>query len=216
MSINLTGKAVKTLRLPTVDYNSSPIKVINAQAGDIDSRIFLIELYDDAGDIDLSIYDYVKLNATLPDGSKQVTSGEIVGVAETGKWQACVCATTSMLTQAGKVSCDITLYSVRDRVVTRSLTSRTFYLFVTQSQTSNSAEEGTPTLYSIEVVDTDGNIHTVTTLTFVEEGAENSSDSSDYQGIAIENSDGSIQQVATLTFTDEETNAEGEHKEGVL
>ena len=47
MSFSLIGKAVKVLKLPTVDYLNSPTKLIPVQQGDIQSRYFNIILYDD-------------------------------------------------------------------------------------------------------------------------------------------------------------------------
>ena len=47
MSFNLVGKAVKKLRLPTVDYLNAPTQVIPVQQGDTNSRFFEITIYDD-------------------------------------------------------------------------------------------------------------------------------------------------------------------------
>lgn len=65
MSFSLIGKAVKVLKLPTVDYLNSPTKLIPVQQGDIQSRYFNIILYDDRGNIDLSIYSKAQLFGTV-------------------------------------------------------------------------------------------------------------------------------------------------------
>ena len=70
MTFNLMGKAVKILKLPTVNYENTPVTIIPAQQGDANSRFVNISLYDDRGDISLGAYTKVVLNATLPDGSR--------------------------------------------------------------------------------------------------------------------------------------------------
>ena len=67
MSVDLTGKAVRCLRLPTVDYNVAPVSVVSAQIGDAKSRILLVTLYDDRGEIDLSNYTSANVYAVLQD-----------------------------------------------------------------------------------------------------------------------------------------------------
>lgn len=59
MAFNLLGKAVKNLRLPTVDYLNAPTQVIPVQQGDTNSRFFEITLYDDRGTIPLSCCKFI-------------------------------------------------------------------------------------------------------------------------------------------------------------
>lgn len=138
MAFDLVGKAVKKLRLPTVNYDNSPIKIIPAQCGDINSRFFSVEMYDDRGDIDLSKYTTVMLNATLPDGTLQIQTGEI---DQTTKTVTCKIA-GSMISQSGKITCDIALQGVDSNGDGIRLTSQTFYIFAANSQSDDSAIEG--------------------------------------------------------------------------
>ena len=77
MAFELVGRAVKKLRLPTVNYDNAPIKVIPAQKGDVNSRYFFVELYDDRGTIDLSIYTSANLGVTMPSEEAVIYSSEI-------------------------------------------------------------------------------------------------------------------------------------------
>ena len=138
MAFDLVGKAVKNLRLPTVDYNNSPIKIIPAQEGDINSRFFSVTLFDDRGDIPLTPYTKATLNATLPDGELQMAEGEI----DKEKNIAICKIAGSMLSQLGKVSCDILLTGKDKTNTDTSLTSQTFYLFVAKSQAGDDAIAG--------------------------------------------------------------------------
>ena len=138
MAFDLVGKAVKNLRLPTVDYNNSPIKIIPAQEGDINSRFFSVTLFDDRGDIPLTPYTKATLNATLPDGELQMAEGEI----DKEKNIAICKIAGSMLSQLGKVSCDILLTGKDSANTDTSLTSQTFYLFVAKSQAGDDAIAG--------------------------------------------------------------------------
>ena len=138
MAFDLVGKAVKNLRLPTVDYNNSPIKIIPAQEGDINSRFFSVTLFDDRGDIPLTPYTKATLNATLPDGELQMAEGEI----DKEKNIAICKIAGSMLSQLGKVSCDILLIGKDSTNTDTSLTSQTFYLFVAKSQAGDDAIAG--------------------------------------------------------------------------
>ena len=105
MSFSLIGKAVKVLKLPTVDYLNSPTKLIPVQQGDIQSRYFNIILYDDRGNIDLSIYSKAQLFGTVPSGLILTTKCEI---AEDKK--SVICQFGGGLTaQAGRIPCDIVL-----------------------------------------------------------------------------------------------------------
>lgn len=161
MAFDLVGKAVKNLRLPTVDYNNSPLKIIPAQEGDINSRYFSVTLYDDRGDISLANYAKVTLNATLPDGELQMSEGEIDKVNNLA-----VCKIAgSMLSQLGKVSCDILLTGNDTSGTATSLTSQTFYVFVAKSQAGDDAIEGSDDYTLLvqllnEVSELEGNIET--------------------------------------------------------
>ncbi|MGN0819833.1 MAG: leucine-rich repeat protein [Christensenellaceae bacterium] len=139
MSFKLLGKAVRRLRLPTVNYENSTIQVIPAQSGDMNSRCIEIELYDDRGDINLSAYTRVMLNATLPDETKQV----IEGVIDTEKNIAICNIKSSIIRQYGKVVCDISFYGKEENNEDIWLTSQTFYIFVAPSQVDNEAIDGT-------------------------------------------------------------------------
>ncbi len=138
MAFDLVGKAVKNLRLPTVNYDNSPIKIIPAQEGDTNSRYFSVTLYDDRGDIDVSAYSKVVLNATMPDESLQNIEGEI---NTTDNVAVCKIA-GSMLSQMGRVACDILLTGTDANKSIVSLTSQTFYVFVAKSQAGDEAIEG--------------------------------------------------------------------------
>ena len=131
------GKAVKILKLPTVNYENTPVTIIPAQQGDANSRFVNISLYDDRGDISLGAYTKVVLNATLPDGSLEFTDGEIDVEKNLG-----ICKIAgSMLQQTGKICCDITFMNDDSENVS-SLTSQTFYIFVSKSQGSDESIEG--------------------------------------------------------------------------
>ena len=138
MAFDLVGKAVKKLRLPTVNYDNTPIKIIPAQQGDVNSRYFIVELYDDRGDIDLSPYNKVMLNATLPDESLQIAEGEINKEDNT----LLIKIAGTMIVNSGKVVCDISLQGTDGNSETIYLTSQTFYIFVALSQAGDEAIEG--------------------------------------------------------------------------
>lgn len=138
MAFDLVGKAVKNLRLPTVNYNNSPIKIIPAQEGDINSRFFSVTLFDDRGNIPLTPYTKATLNATLPNGEVQIAEGEI----DKEKNIAICKIAGSMLSQLGKVSCDVLLTGKDSTNTDTSLTSQTFYLFVAKSQAGDNAIAG--------------------------------------------------------------------------
>lgn len=140
MVFDLIGKAVKNLRLPTVDYNNSPIKIIHAQEGDVNSRFFSITLFDDRGDISLEPYSAARLNATMPDGELYITTSE-TEIDKDNNVIVCKIA-GNMLSQPGKVSCDISLSITDGDDTVASLTSQTFYLFVSKSQSEESAIDG--------------------------------------------------------------------------
>lgn len=143
MAFDLTGKAVKHLRLPTVEYRGTVVKLVPAQTGDINSRFFRVTLYDDRGDIPLDSYSSVVLFVTLPDGTKQKCNGEFDAAHE----YAICKLESSMLAQVGKVSCDIRLYGNDKNNIGTSLTSQTFYVLVSQSQSAGDSEDGSGELF---------------------------------------------------------------------
>lgn len=138
MAFDLTGKALKELRLPTTDYGNTSIRVIPAQVGDSNSRFLKVSLFDDRGTISLANYTRVTLNATLPDGTPQNTLGEI---DPSGKFAICKIA-GSMLSQAGKVACDVRFIMINGEDEPTSLSSPTFYILNSESQTSDDVAEG--------------------------------------------------------------------------
>lgn len=138
MAFDLTSKAVKILRLPTVEYSSSVVKLVPAQSGDVNSRYFRVVLYDDRGNISLLRYSKVTLFATLPDGTKQQCDGELDAQRESA-----LCRLEgSMLAQPGKVACDICLFGNDANGIGTTLTSQTFYVLVSDSQTDANATNG--------------------------------------------------------------------------
>lgn len=175
MVFDLIGKAVKNLRLPTVTYDNQPIRVIPAQMGDVNSRYISITLYDDRGDIDLSVYKSAIFNATLPSGT--VVVGRDCSIDT--KNNCIVCKINgNMLQEAGRISCDISVIgddgtvqgngnvevvnettedganneggtetdgdgsvSTEDSGI-MVLTSQTFYILATKSQSNDESIEG--------------------------------------------------------------------------
>lgn len=132
MAYQLKGKAVRELRLPTVNYDNTPIKTISAQQGDANARFFSLRLFDDRGDIDLAPYSGVILYTTFSDGSIQTTAGEI------DKRENVVHVTldSSLLTEPGKVLCNVSLTG-EDAGKQIQLTSQPFYMYVTKSISSS-------------------------------------------------------------------------------
>lgn len=137
MAFDLVGKAVKKIKLPTVNYDSAPIKIIPAQSGDINSRFLIIELYDDRGTVDLTPYTKATFNATMPDETLQIALANIK--KDTGE---IICKVAgSMLKETGKVACDVMLQGTDANDEQICLTSQTFYIFVANSQTGDEAIE---------------------------------------------------------------------------
>ena len=137
MAFDLVGKAVKKLRLPTVDYQGSQPCVIPAQQGDKNSRYLEITLYDDNGDIDINTFRRwsCKLNAKLPDGTIEYSDAEI-----NLEKKCIICElSASMLRFIGAVECDIKLTKNGG---TDSISSKKFYIDVHESQFSNDAIRG--------------------------------------------------------------------------
>jgi len=128
MAIDLKGKVLRRLRLPTTDYNSTPVQITPAQQGDLNSRYFQIEMYDDRGNIDLSIYDTVVLSATTLGDDVIISEGQITD----GK--VIVYLSGGMLEEKGRLSCDISLAGVNDDGEKVLLTSQTFFVQIARSQ----------------------------------------------------------------------------------
>ena len=132
MAYQLKGKAVRELRLPTVNYDNTPMKTISAQQGDANARFFSLRLFDDRGNIDLTPYNGVILYTTFSDGSIQTTAGEI------DKRENVVHVTldSSLLTEPGKVLCNVSLTG-EEAGKQIQLTSQPFYMYVTKSISSS-------------------------------------------------------------------------------
>ena len=128
MDVSLQHKATRNLRLPTTNYNGTPIQITPAQQGDLNTRSFKIQLYDDYGNIGLSQYTTVLLSATRADDELFVAEGEILD-----GFIHCT-LTAPMLAETGKVSCDITLTGKGAEGKDLILTSQTFYVYVARSQ----------------------------------------------------------------------------------
>lgn len=125
MAFDLAGKAIKNLRMSAVNYSNSHIEVVPQES----NEFIGITLFDDRGDICLSPYSSVILCATLPDGNLYTEEGEILK-----KENVAICQITGgILSQIGRVSCDVRLSGKDCTGAAISLTSQTFYLLVTNS-----------------------------------------------------------------------------------
>ena len=123
MGDDMKGKAVRSLRLPTVNYTGTLMQTVQAQEGDSNSRFLCVTLFDDTGTVDLSGYEFAVLNATQPSGTIRFSDGEI-------KDGAVYCELTyPMLSETGRLECDIVLASKHGR-----LTTQRFYIHVLHSQ----------------------------------------------------------------------------------
>lgn len=131
MAIDLTGKAVTTLKLPTTSYTGVPIETVYAQEGDMHSRIFRVQLYDERGAIDLSFYDTVKLSATNKNGDILVEEGEI-----DGRFGVCELS-NDMLAFDGRLSCNVLFIKKVENGDDVVLTSRPFYVIVSKTHGGN-------------------------------------------------------------------------------
>lgn len=110
MAYELKGKAVQRVELAVTNcgYNS-PIKVIMAKQNDKNSRFIHAIIHDSNGVVDCSACT-IQLNARLPDGTHMVSYGEIVDN------QPYVLIASDILSQVGRVACDITLTGACDDV----------------------------------------------------------------------------------------------------
>ena len=129
MQFDLLGKAVRRFRLPAVDYVNAPVIIVPVQEGDVNSRYFEITLYDDHGDMDLSIYTKVMLSGTTPSGiTLTSTKCEISEDRKT----VIVQFGGGFTARAGRVACNITFTNADNSVL---LTSQTFHVIVSESAT---------------------------------------------------------------------------------
>lgn len=159
MQFDLLGKAVRRFRLPAVDYVNAPVIIIPVQEGDVKSRYFEITLYDDHGDMDLSIYSKAMLNGTTPSGVV-LTSSECEFSED--KKTVIVQFSGGFTARAGRVACDILFTNVDNTV---ALTSQRFYVIVSESQSGKiitENEENYNELLSLlkEVGDLENNLTT--------------------------------------------------------
>lgn len=148
MSINLSGRALKRLRLPVVNYYSSAYQVMSAQAGDVNTRYLDVVLYDDRGDIDLGAYSKVYLQVQAYDGiSPQMSEGWI----DTERNRAVCRLTSSMLQYTGsKMPCNIWLVGTDADDEPMSLTSQTFYVMVYEGHGGADAEPSEDELTALQ------------------------------------------------------------------
>lgn len=148
MSINLSGRALKRLRLPVVNYYSSAYQVMSAQAGDVNTRYLDVVLYDDRGDIDLGAYSKVYLQVQAYDGiSPQMSEGWI----DTERNRAVCRLTSSMLQYTGaKMPCNIWLVGTDADDEPMSLTSQTFYVMVYEGHGGTDAEPSEDELTALQ------------------------------------------------------------------
>lgn len=128
MQFDLLGKAVRRFRLPAVDYANAPVIVVPVQEGDVNTRYFEITLYDDKGDMDLSIYTEAMLSGSTPSGI--VLTSTKCEISEDGK-TVIVQFGGGFTAQSGRVSCDILFTNIDENL---ALTSQTFYVIVSESQ----------------------------------------------------------------------------------
>lgn len=159
MQFDLLGKAVRRFRLPAVDYVNAPVIIIPVQEGDVNSRYFEITLYDDHGDMDLSIYSKATLSGTTPSGI--VLTSSKCEFSEDKK-TVIVQFSGGFTARAGRVACDI-LFTNADNTV--ALTSQRFYVIVSESQSGKvitENEENYNELLSLlkEVGDLENNLST--------------------------------------------------------
>lgn len=127
MQFDLLGKAVRRFRLPAVDYVNAPVIIVPVQEGDVNSRYFEITLYDDNGDMDLSIYSKAMLSGSTPSG---ITLTSTKCEFSENKKSVIVQFGGGFTARAGRVACDI-LFTNADNTV--ALTSQRFYVIVSAS-----------------------------------------------------------------------------------
>gem|GEM_PF-5774321 len=130
MPINLAGKVIRTLRLPTTDYSGSPVPVVSAEQGDINTRYLKVVMYDDGGNVDMSKYDAVLLKVEPPDGENMASEGQIIDGA------AYCTLLPEMLVDRGKLRCNVVLGNSQGNV----LTSKVFYVYVSKTNLETGGE----------------------------------------------------------------------------
>ena len=160
MQFDIVGKAVRVLKLPTVNYDNHTIKVVPAQVGDVNSRFFEVHLYDDRGEIPFSQYNELYLGVTLPDDSVEYSVGEIDGDIGYVK------LLSSMLQETGRLKCSVMLRGQDDNKEEVWLTSQTFYVTVLSSSVFDESQAGNDDDYNLllglikDVEDLEENIET--------------------------------------------------------
>ena len=143
MQFDIVGKAVRVLKLPTVNYDNHTIKVVPAQVGDVNSRFFEVHLYDDRGEIPFSQYNELYLGVTLPDDNVEYSVGEIDGDIGYVK------LLSSMLQEAGRLKCSVMLRGQDDNNEEVWLTSQTFYVTVLSSSVFDESQAGNDDDYNL-------------------------------------------------------------------
>lgn len=128
MQFDLLGKAVRRFRLPAADYIGAPVIIIPVQEGDVNSRYFEITMYDDRGDMDLSIYNKAILSGSTPSGV--VLTSTKCEISDDKK-SVIVQFGGGFTARTGRVACDI-MFTNSDATV--CLTTQTFYVIVSESQ----------------------------------------------------------------------------------
>lgn len=135
MAFDLNGKAKRYLRIPTVDYSKSVSVTVSAQTGDVNARYFIVELFDDAGSIDLSCYSRVVLTTKFTDKDPECTFGEV------NLEDSVVICKMPSIADEGKVACEISLIGEDSNGETIYLTSKSFGVEVVQSNYSDDVIE---------------------------------------------------------------------------
>jgi len=124
MISEFNGKAVKILRLPTVDYGVQAKCCIYAKSDDFNSRIFKLTLYDDVGTVCLKNFYECRLNAQLPSGEKVFCLGEKDGN------QVAFLLPSCFFKETGRLVCDVS-FQGRDKDEKEIyLTGQTFFIQV--------------------------------------------------------------------------------------
>ena len=134
--MDLSGKAIKVLKLPTVEHKTNVI-IIPAKQYDNKSRVLSVVLYDDNGVISLSQFERVSLNATLPNSTKQTAT---FGTSNFDLEHniAFIEVPGTFFSLLGRVVCDLTFYGEDGE----SLSSQNFTFIVYPGQYSEDAVTG--------------------------------------------------------------------------
>lgn len=121
-----TNKAVRCLRLPTVNYDDKPVPIISAQQGDYRTREVQIIMYDDVGEITWDEH----ATATLIGLSPNEVYSDSCTISEDGKTITAKIS-GNLVSQTGLLQCEI---RVRTGDNSGVITSQTFYVVVAKSQ----------------------------------------------------------------------------------